>query len=68
YAGYAKAIQSVGGAISWRIDAIGTAFLTQMILNWALFAFSVPFTYFLVRGIKDTNNVDENESKIEASA
>ncbi|ORY01245.1 MFS general substrate transporter [Basidiobolus meristosporus CBS 931.73] len=68
YAGYAKAIQSIGGAISWRIDAIGTAFLTQMILNWALFAFSIPFTYILVGGIKDTNNTEESEDKIEAAA
>ncbi|ORX90817.1 hypothetical protein K493DRAFT_304586 [Basidiobolus meristosporus CBS 931.73] len=47
YAGYYKGIQSAGAAIAWRIDAVGTAFLTQLIINWGLFTLSLPFTYFV---------------------
>ncbi|ORX90814.1 hypothetical protein K493DRAFT_304583 [Basidiobolus meristosporus CBS 931.73] len=52
YAGYYKGIQSAGVVIAWRIDAVGTAFLTQLIINWGLFTLSLPFTYFVAREVK----------------
>ncbi|KAK9762329.1 hypothetical protein K7432_012046 [Basidiobolus ranarum] len=64
YAGYYKGIQSAGGAIAWRIDAVETAFLTQLIISWALFTISIPFTYFVAKDVKETCN-DEESSKPE---
>ncbi|RIB21746.1 major facilitator superfamily domain-containing protein [Gigaspora rosea] len=55
YAGYYKAVQSAGGAISWRIDAVGTSYLVQLIICWALLAISIPFAFLVVLNIKQTN-------------
>ncbi|ORX90816.1 hypothetical protein K493DRAFT_304585 [Basidiobolus meristosporus CBS 931.73] len=66
YAGYYKGIQSAGAAIAWRIDAVGTAFLTQLIINWGLFTLSLPFTYFVAREVKETCN-DGAEEKGEVA-
>ncbi|KAK9720790.1 hypothetical protein K7432_003893 [Basidiobolus ranarum] len=63
YAGYYKGVQSAGGAIAWRIDAVNTAFLTQLIISWVLFTISIPFTYFVARDVKET--CVDAETKIE---
>ncbi|CAG8642854.1 18707_t:CDS:2, partial [Gigaspora rosea] len=55
YTGYYKAVQSAGGAISWRIDAVGTSYLVQLIICWALLAISIPFALLVVLNIKQTN-------------
>ncbi|CAG8722356.1 4710_t:CDS:2 [Cetraspora pellucida] len=55
YTGYYKAVQSAGGAISWRIDAVGTSYLAQFIICWVLIAISIPFALPVVLRLKDTN-------------
>ncbi|CAG8807970.1 33416_t:CDS:2 [Gigaspora margarita] len=52
---YYKAVQSAGGAISWRIDAVGTSYLVQLIICWVLLAISIPFALLVVLNIKETN-------------
>ncbi|CAG8500031.1 2755_t:CDS:2, partial [Scutellospora calospora] len=49
-----------GGAISWRIDAVGTPFLVQLIICWALLAISIPFAFPVVFKIKETNVVSNS--------
>ncbi|KAJ3260465.1 hypothetical protein HK103_000607 [Boothiomyces macroporosus] len=51
FVGVYKGFQSAGGAISWRMDAVGTSYLVQLIINWSLMTFSLPFIYYLVRNI-----------------
>ncbi|CAG8458931.1 851_t:CDS:10 [Diversispora eburnea] len=58
YAGYYKAIQSAGGAISWRIDAVNTNFLAEFLICWILLAISFPCTFLVVSKIKDTSDDD----------
>lgn len=48
-----KSVQSVGSALSWRIDAIGTDYFTQVILNWVLMLFSFPFLFLVTRRLLD---------------
>ncbi|KAF9149606.1 hypothetical protein BG015_008586 [Linnemannia schmuckeri] len=53
YAGFYKCIQSSGAAISWRINAIGTAYMTELIICFALLVASIPGALFLALRIKD---------------
>ncbi|CAG8631751.1 7973_t:CDS:2, partial [Acaulospora morrowiae] len=62
FSGYYKAVQSAGGAASWRIDAVNTGFLEQLIICWSLLAVSLPCTFAVVLGLKETN-YEENEKK-----
>jgi len=61
YSGFYKAIQSAGGAISWRIDAVYTSYLVELLVCWALLAFSFPCTFIVAMKIKETNNEVDNE-------
>ncbi|CAG8587728.1 6026_t:CDS:2 [Diversispora eburnea] len=58
YAGYYKSIQSAGGAISFRIDAVNTNFLVELLICWVLLTISIPCTYIVILGIKDTSDDD----------
>ncbi|KAG0224892.1 hypothetical protein BGW41_004921 [Actinomortierella wolfii] len=53
YAGYYKCIQSAGAAISWRLNAIGIPFMTELIICYALLVASLPGALFLAMRIKD---------------
>ncbi|KAF9586657.1 hypothetical protein BGW38_000031 [Lunasporangiospora selenospora] len=53
YAGFYKCIQSSGAAIAWRINAVGTAFMTELIVCFALLVASIPGALFLALRIKD---------------
>lgn len=55
YNGFYKAIQSAGGAISWRIDATGTHYIYQLIICWSLLTVSIPSAMAVARSIKETN-------------
>ncbi|KAG0220879.1 major facilitator superfamily domain-containing protein [Mortierella sp. GBAus27b] len=58
YAGFYKCIQSSGNAISWRINAIGTNFMTELIICFALLVASVPGAVLLSSRIKDHSDED----------
>ncbi|ORY02727.1 MFS general substrate transporter [Basidiobolus meristosporus CBS 931.73] len=64
YAGYYKGIQSAGGAISWDIDAKGTGFLVQLIINWALCTVAFPFSFLVAKNIKDTTDDSDEKAEI----
>ncbi|GJJ70629.1 hypothetical protein EMPS_02978 [Entomortierella parvispora] len=55
YAGFYKCIQSCGAAVSWRINAVGTPFMTELIICFALLGASIPGAYFLASRIEDHN-------------
>ncbi|CAG8667439.1 17791_t:CDS:2, partial [Racocetra fulgida] len=58
-----------GGAISWRIDAVGTSYIAQFIICWVLLAISIPFALLVVLRIKDTNCDSKNsEEKVDLTA
>ncbi|KAF9315675.1 hypothetical protein BG003_002807 [Podila horticola] len=71
YAGFYKCVQSCGAAISWRINAVGTPYMTELIICFALLGASIPGALFLALRIKDHTDDDsedyseEKGSKIE---
>ena len=60
-----KGVQSAGGAISWRIDAVNTNFLAEMIISWAMITIAFPGMLYVVLRIKDTNYVADRSPKEE---
>ncbi|RIA79855.1 major facilitator superfamily domain-containing protein [Glomus cerebriforme] len=65
YTGFYKAIQSAGAAISWRIDAVNTPYLTELLICWALLAISFPCSFIVISKIKETNYDTDNAEKTE---
>ncbi|KAG0337167.1 hypothetical protein BG000_005737 [Podila horticola] len=61
YAGFYKCIQSCGAAISWRINAVGTPFMTELIICFALLVASIPGALFLSMRIKDHSEESEDD-------
>lgn len=61
FVGFYKGIQSVGAAVVFRIDALGTPFMSEFISCWALLGGSLicalPVIWFR---IKDTVSVEED--------
>ncbi|KAG0083519.1 hypothetical protein BGZ93_009649 [Podila epicladia] len=60
YAGFYKCIQSCGAAIAWRINAVGTPFMTELIICFALLVASIPGAFFLAMRIKDHSEDEED--------
>ncbi|KAJ2725777.1 hypothetical protein GGI07_000984 [Coemansia sp. Benny D115] len=54
YAGFYKAIQSLGAAISWQLDAKNVAFKTQLIINWVLLDFSAVLMLYLSLKVRES--------------
>ncbi|KAF9138223.1 hypothetical protein BG015_002459 [Linnemannia schmuckeri] len=63
YAGFYKCIQSCGAAISWRINAVRTPFMTELIICFALLGLSVPGALFLASRIQDHSDEDIEPEK-----
>ncbi|KAI8326373.1 hypothetical protein GQ54DRAFT_71642 [Martensiomyces pterosporus] len=59
YAGFYKAMQALGAAISWQLDANDVKFRTQLIVNWVLLDVSAILMIYLSFRIK--NHADEPE-------
>ncbi|KAJ2641711.1 hypothetical protein GGF44_001997, partial [Coemansia sp. RSA 1694] len=53
YAGFYKGIQSLGATVAWQLDAQNVSLMGQVIVNWALLVFALPFTYCVTSRIKD---------------
>lgn len=64
YVGIYKAVQSTGGAMAWRLNALNMSPMGQFALNWGLFAGSmfVALPTFLV--IEDTTQAEKWEEDI----
>ncbi|KAK3804498.1 MAG: major facilitator superfamily domain-containing protein [Benniella sp.] len=58
YAGFYKCVQSCGAAISWRINAVKTPYMTELIICFALLGASVPGALYLALRIKDHSDSD----------
>ncbi|KAJ1986113.1 hypothetical protein GGI25_004151 [Coemansia spiralis] len=56
YAGFYKGIQSLGAVVAWQLDAQHVRLLTQVIVNWGLFNFVLPFTFFVTSRIKNRSD------------
>ncbi|KAK9667553.1 hypothetical protein K7432_017698 [Basidiobolus ranarum] len=65
YAGFYKGVQSAGAAIAWDIDAKRNPLMTQFIVNWVLLTASLPFSFIVARGIKDTSEVEHEKGVVE---
>ncbi|KAG0221787.1 hypothetical protein BGW41_006529 [Actinomortierella wolfii] len=66
YAGYYKAVQSAGAAVAWRINGLGTAYMTQLIICFALLVASVPGAFFFALRVKDqSDDIEDNEAEPE---
>ncbi|KAI8871040.1 MFS general substrate transporter [Ramicandelaber brevisporus] len=61
YAGFYKCIQSFGGAISWQVDAKTESYMGKLIANWVLIDISLPFMYYVLSKINETNYVHHEE-------
>ncbi|KAI9469483.1 hypothetical protein BX667DRAFT_473106 [Coemansia mojavensis] len=53
YSGLYKCIQSIGAIVAWQLEAQAVSQLTQIIINWALAMFAVPFVLYFILNIKD---------------
>lgn len=61
FAGFYKGIQSAGGAISWRVDAVKTPYMTQFVSCWVLLAGSLLCALpVMLLKIKDTVPIEED--------
>ncbi|KAG0255996.1 hypothetical protein DFQ27_005968 [Actinomortierella ambigua] len=65
YAGYYKGVQSAGGAIAWRINALKVPFMTQLIICFALLIASVPGALFFALRITDRSEEDQDSHAVE---
>ncbi|KAF9157433.1 hypothetical protein DFQ26_008733 [Actinomortierella ambigua] len=61
YAGYYKGVQSAGGAIAWRLNALKIPFMTELIICFALLIASVPGALFFALRVKDYSDEDEGK-------
>ena len=61
FAGFYKGIQSAGGAITFRLDALGTPFMREFASTWGLLAGSLVIAAPLIfTKIRDTIPIDED--------
>lgn len=63
--GFYKGIQSAGAAISFGMDAIQTAYLTELIVSWAMILFTLPFAFVVIWQIKPTSYDSEETHHVE---
>ncbi|CDH56700.1 mfs general substrate transporter [Lichtheimia corymbifera JMRC:FSU:9682] len=63
YAGYYKAVQSAGAAISFGIDAVDIPLRWECLICWIILFISFPLMLLVANGVSDTNDlVIDNES------
>ncbi|KAG0255995.1 hypothetical protein DFQ27_005967 [Actinomortierella ambigua] len=62
YAGYYKGIQSAGAAIAWRLNAIKTPLMTELIICFALLVASLPGALFFALRVKDYSDDDAEKT------
>ncbi|KAI9510754.1 MFS general substrate transporter [Russula earlei] len=59
FTGVYKAVQSLGGAVSFVMDAVSTPFLNELLVSWILLLVSLPLAGIVISGIKDTSYTEE---------
>ncbi|KAF9118620.1 hypothetical protein BGX30_004449 [Mortierella sp. GBA39] len=69
YSGFYKCIQSSGGAISWRINALKVPFMTELIICFALLGASIPGAFVLANRLEEHSeeavHIEHHESKLD---
>ncbi|KAF9432990.1 hypothetical protein BGZ76_010025 [Entomortierella beljakovae] len=66
YAGFFKAIQSLGGAVAAPLDLAQTPLLAYLVTNWILCAISIAAMFLVCRTITDTTvEFDDSEDEME---
>jgi len=53
YGGFYKSMQSLGGFVSWAMDAFGVSYTDQFYVNCALLVVSIVTTFILTKSITD---------------
>ncbi|KAI9483405.1 MAG: major facilitator superfamily domain-containing protein [Benjaminiella poitrasii] len=61
YAGFYKAMQSAGAAISFGIDAVNIPLRWECLISWLLVAISFPLIGVVAHHITETNNEETDE-------
>lgn len=56
-----KTFQSMGGAIAWRLNALGTPAMVQFAMDWSLCIVSLLFAIPAVLAVKLTSTEDDHE-------
>ncbi|KAF9086712.1 hypothetical protein BGX27_003115 [Mortierella sp. AM989] len=67
YAGFYKCVQSAGAAIAWRINAVQTPFMTELIVCFALLVASLPGAIILSMRITDSSEDEFADHKKDIS-
>ncbi|KAI8868773.1 MFS general substrate transporter [Ramicandelaber brevisporus] len=62
YVGFYKAMQSLGSAISWQVNAHAASYMSELIGNWALIVVSLPFMFVVVKNIRESNYESDEEA------
>lgn len=60
YAGFYKGMQSLGATVAWQLDAHSIPLMTQLIINWVMLVFAVPFMAYVAWHIKDQSEEVED--------
>jgi hypothetical protein len=61
FAGFYKGIQSAGAAITWRLDDIGTSYMTMFAINWGLLAGSLLIALpVILWKVEDSTSIEKD--------
>ncbi|KAI9294180.1 MFS general substrate transporter [Neoconidiobolus thromboides FSU 785] len=64
YAGFYKGIQSAGAAIAWRLNAIQTPYLVELIINWTLIVAGCIAALIVATKIKESSKVEQEDKVV----
>jgi len=64
-AGFYKGVQSVGGALSWAIDAADVAYVVQLIVCWALLLVGAPGAWHVAGQVKAAEQEQQQQKEPE---
>ncbi|ORY34262.1 major facilitator superfamily domain-containing protein [Naematelia encephala] len=67
-AGYYKGVQSAGSAVSYGMDAVKTAYLTEHLVSWIMILVSLPLCAFVLYHVRETNYDVEKTIHVEEVA
>ncbi|KAG0192958.1 hypothetical protein DFQ28_006990 [Apophysomyces sp. BC1034] len=65
YAGFYKAVQSAGAAISFGIDAAGTPFKWECLICWLLLIVSFPCIFVVANKVTETSVTQDDNASLE---
>lgn len=63
--GYYKGVQSAGAAVSFAMDAVFTAYRTELLVSWLMMVVSLPLALWVILKTPDTNMDTEQVVHVE---